>query len=233
MIIQDCYDVIAETIAKYVTETLVTKGVNVEGLCKEYGDLHTKYGADEFTYALIMKGILLTDRFPFTNRPYRNIGFVVHRKMEVVFDLLELPATQQVAYRLAGSMKRKDIRTIFSPEKLEKLVDPTTSPLELGQHYEWAQRARAIIATMRENIEVKKVLENVTPEQVAFAKGLSFDWYYSYSDDNGVWRAGKNAHDRVREWATEQVAKNPSLYYVIETICEQKLFGPGFFINGR
>lgn len=228
MVFNECWEVVCVELAGYLNEDLNSKGLSVATTMRAY-DAMMNDQKDAYSKSLLMKGVNMSERFPFSNTPYTNLRRLVENNLAKIFtEILQREATQRQVYKLARLIRGKSSHCILTPSQCVKLAELEDFKKEVEKVSEWCVKARAILMLMHDNV---KLLASVTEEEKEFANSLQFDWFYSYSDQASTWRHGRERHEQVKRHATQVVAEKPHLKKVVEVISNWYDLGPRFFLN--
>lgn len=216
-------ETIAEQLGEYLKSVLLQKGLNTQDLISQHKSITSQY-SDSYSNALLMKGLKHEDAPTFSNVPYSSFVGIIRDNFEQVFEVLGLPTTQKAAVEFQRTLRHR----AMSRCQKDSLLNASFVAKEFEKISNWCDRAKDILAAMSANVTI---LSSVTDEEREFARSLSFDWYYSYSDDRNVYRAGSEAHKRVSAHARQVLAEKPHLRKVVDEIARAHRFNTSFFIG--
>ena len=214
-------ETIAEQLGEYLKSVLLQKGLNTQDLVSQHKTITSQY-SDSYSNALLMKGLKHEDAPTFSNVPYSSFVGIIRDNFEQVFEVLGLPTTQKAASEFQRTLRH---RAMGRCQK-DALLNASFVAKEFEKISNWCVRAKDILAAMNANVAI---LSSVTDEEREFARSLSFDWYYSYSDDAGVRRAGDARRNEVAKRVNIVLATKPYLMKVVEEIARVHRFKPSFF----
>lgn len=227
MLFHECKDIIANHLDAWLRTILVGKGLDVRGVALRHREILNQF-KDQYSRALLMKDLPKEEAPTFSNIPRLSFKWDISDKLEDVFHTLKLPATQQCAHRIASQLRTKPLSDVLTAEQLASLEQVPFIKEAISKETDWLIRAHRIMIGMCNNLPL---LSSATEEEKAFSKLLEFDWYYDYSDDIGVWRAGKAHHARAVLAIRAALGKEPSLIKVVTAIANSGNFPITFFTD--
>lgn len=225
MIFQECKDTISMHVDAYLQTVLTNKGLNVQSVVAHHREIVTQF-KDSYSRALLLQGLPKEEAPTFSNVPTTSFKWASWENLEEIFQMLQLPATQQRAHRLTCQLRTKTLTDILSAEQLEKLLEVPFIKEVFDKAASWLIRASGRMVAMSANFPLTAT---VTEEEKAFSKLLEFDWYYSYSDDITVWRAGKDRHAKAVLAIRAVLEEKPELEKVVATIAASNNLSVTFF----
>lgn len=224
----ECLNDVCEKLAQYLRDVMRDKGLDAEALVLQQKELMSGV-KDSYSSALLMTDTPRKDAPVFVNVPRPNFKWIVQENLEGIFGILRYHSTQQMVFHLAKDLRKKNFHEILTRDQKQALEEYYFITKEFKKVSDWMVEARAILAKMNENVYL---LTSVTEEERQFARDLNFDWWYSYSDDRGVYQRGREAHDEKIIFVKETLAIKPHLKKVVEAVARANNFTEYFF-TGR
>ncbi len=221
-------DIISTKLSAYLDSVTLAADLNVNAIADERKSLSSS-ALDTYSGSLLCTGIKPEHRALFANVPYSRYRWIIGDNIEKIFAAMGLPTTQAQAYKLANELNRKGVEGALTKEQLNALRGFSAVREHFEKVSKWCLDAREVNDIVKGNLSL---LETVTDEEREFAKSLSFDWHYSYSDDIEVYRRGSETHSKVNDHVRSVLAEKPYLRKVVETVAIANGFNASFF-TGR
>lgn len=215
---------VVKALADFVTNMLESKGLDPVALDQQHTMMHQS-AKDHYSRALLLRGVKAKDAPVFSNIPYLRFAYAFDNDIEIIFNEMGIATTQKEMFDIAGKLRKRNVAELFGAANI---MACSVIQKEIDKIEEWVIEARGILAAMGSNMHL---LATVTEEQKQFAELFQFDWYYDYSDDHSVWRAGSAHHKEVSEKIRSAIDLNPSLMTVVETIAAAYKKSVSFFIG--
>lgn len=216
--------IVVKALADFVTSIIEAQGLDPVVLNQQHTMMHQS-AKDYYSRALLKQGVAAKDAPVFSNIPYLRFAYEFDSNIEMIFDEMGIATTQKEMFDIAGKLRKRNIAELFGAANIMacSIVQKEVNKIEA-----WVVEARGILVAMGSNMHL---LATVTEEQKQFAELFQFDWYYDYSDDHSVWRAGSAHHKTVSEQIRQAISVNPSLMTVAETIASAYKLPVSFFIG--
>lgn len=225
MAFYECKKAITDQLGECLNLITIKKGLDVQRWVNEHKQLTSSVN-DPYSAALLKKNA--GNDFPplFANIPSRNFSWLLRDHFEEVFEALGFPTTQQQADRFWKSIRNRSLRETLNNHQEEALLKTEFVSKEIAKISDWCTKARAMLVSMNANVEL---LSSVTEEEREFARSLRFDWYYGYSDDHSVWRAGQETRRVVARRVHETLSTKPHLAKVVKEVTQANNLSHDFF----
>lgn len=195
----------------YLKAHFAAKGFDVSATMDQYHSI-TNAHRGSYVSSLLFTNIPKRDKPIFANTPYVYYMRVVGDNLEEIFGFLGLPSTQKQLATMWQRLKHSKIENIIDVNKLLEFHKIKT---KIQKDSEWFIEARSTLVAMYANLPL---LDAVTEEEKEFSKLLDFDWYYSYSDNAAVYKAGEQIHNSAVVKINAALEKNPELIKVIKAV---------------